>query len=109
MATGVSRAPTRPSRIGLVAERPPTRFTDVAGAEEAKEELAEIVEFLREPERFHAVGARIPRGVLLVGPPGNGKTLLARAVAGEAGVPFLRGVWLRLRRDVRRRRRLASA
>jgi cell division protease FtsH len=91
MATGAGpRAPTRPSRIGLVAERPPTRFTDVAGAEEAKEELAEIVEFLREPERFHAVGARIPRGVLLVGPPGNGKTLLARAVAGEAGVPFLR-------------------
>jgi len=90
MSTGMSRTPTRPSRIGLVAERPPTRFTDVAGAEEAKEELAEIVEFLREPERFLAVGARIPRGVLLVGPPGNGKTLLARAVAGEAGVPFLR-------------------
>src|SRR5215207_897591 len=88
--TGAPRTPTRPSRIGLVAERPPTRFTDVAGAEEAKEELAEIVEFLREPERFLAVGARIPRGVLLVGPPGNGKTLLARAVAGEAGVPFLR-------------------
>jgi cell division protease FtsH len=90
MSTGMTRTPTRPSRIGLVAERPPTRFTDVAGAEEAKEELAEVVEFLREPERFHAVGARIPRGVLLVGPPGNGKTLLARAVAGEAGVPFLR-------------------
>src|SRR5215210_7887988 len=91
MATGAGpRTPNRPSRIGLVAERPPTRFTDVAGAEEAKEELAEIVEFLREPERFLAVGARIPRGVLLVGPPGNGKTLLARAVAGEAGVPFLR-------------------
>ncbi len=90
MATGgAPRTPTRPSRIGLVAERPPTRFTDVAGADEAKEELAEIVEFLREPERFLAVGARIPRGVLLVGPPGNGKTLLARAVAGEAGVPFL--------------------
>src|SRR3954451_22416238 len=88
--TGAPRTPARPSRIGLVAERPPTRFTDVAGAEEAKEELAEIVEFLREPERFLAVGARIPRGVLLVGPPGNGKTLLARAVAGEAGVPFLR-------------------
>src|SRR3954465_3805599 len=88
--TGAPRTPTRPSRIGLVAERPPTRFTDVAGAEEAKEELGELDEFLREPERFLAVGARIPRGVLLVGPPGNGKTLLARAVAGEAGVPFLR-------------------
>ncbi|MDP8922121.1 MAG: ATP-dependent zinc metalloprotease FtsH [Chloroflexota bacterium] len=84
------RTPVRPTRIGLVAERPPTRFSDVAGADEAKEELAEIVEFLREPEKFMAVGARIPRGVLLVGPPGNGKTLLARAVAGEAGVPFLR-------------------
>src|SRR5215207_8431276 len=91
MATGAGpRTPTRPSRIGLVAERPPTRFTDVAGAEEAKEELAEVVDFLRQPERYSAVGARIPRGVLLVGPPGNGKTLLARAVAGEAGVPFLR-------------------
>jgi len=90
LSTGMTRTPTRPSRIGLVTERPPTRFTDVAGAEEAKEELSEVVEFLREPERFHAVGARIPRGVLLIGPPGNGKTLLARAVAGEAGVPFLR-------------------
>jgi cell division protease FtsH len=88
--TGNPRAPTKPTRIGLVAERPPTRFSDVAGAAEAKEELAEVVDFLRQPERFAAVGARIPRGVLLVGPPGNGKTLLARAVAGEAGVPFLR-------------------
>ncbi|MCC6179200.1 MAG: ATP-dependent zinc metalloprotease FtsH [Chloroflexi bacterium] len=90
MGGGTPRMPARPARIGLVAERPPTRFSDVAGAEEAKEELLEVVEFLREPEKFLAVGARIPRGVLLVGPPGNGKTLLARAVAGEAGVPFLR-------------------
>ena len=89
-AMGGPRSASRPGRIGLVVERPPTRFSDVAGAEEAKEELSEIVDFLRQPERYAAVGARIPRGVLLVGPPGNGKTLLARAVAGEAGVPFLR-------------------
>ncbi len=63
-------------------------FADVAGAEEEKEDLREIVEFLKNPQRFLAVGARIPRGVLLVGPPGTGKTLLARATAGEAGVPF---------------------
>ncbi|MEI8258731.1 MAG: ATP-dependent zinc metalloprotease FtsH, partial [Deltaproteobacteria bacterium] len=64
------------------------RFTDVAGVEEAKEELSEIVEFLRNPEKFTRLGAKIPKGVLLVGPPGTGKTLLARAVAGEAAVPF---------------------
>ncbi len=64
------------------------RFSDVAGCEEAKEELKEVVEFLRKPEKFEALGARIPKGVLLVGPPGTGKTLLARALAGEAKVPF---------------------
>ncbi|MBR4099137.1 MAG: AAA family ATPase, partial [Clostridium sp.] len=64
-------------------------FDDVAGAEEEKEELREIVEFLRDPQRFTALGARIPKGVLLVGPPGTGKTLIAKAVAGEAGVRFL--------------------
>jgi len=64
-------------------------FNDVAGADEEKEELAEIVEFLKNPKRFTDIGARIPKGVLLVGPPGTGKTLLAKAVAGEAGVPFL--------------------
>jgi len=63
-------------------------FNDVAGVEEAKEELQEVVTFLKEPEKFTAIGARIPRGVLLVGPPGTGKTLLAKAIAGEAGVPF---------------------
>ncbi len=65
-----------------------TTFADVAGADEEKEEMAEIVDFLKDPKKFNDLGARIPKGVLLVGPPGTGKTLLARAVAGEAGVPF---------------------
>ncbi len=77
------------SRARMFAgNRPTITFADVAGVEEAKQELAEVVEFLKYPDKFAALGARIPRGVLLVGPPGTGKTLLSRAVAGEAGVPF---------------------
>src|SRR3954452_5452044 len=77
------------SRAKLITkDMPKTTFGDVAGADEAVEELGEIKEFLQEPAKFQAVGAKIPKGVLLYGPPGTGKTLLARAVAGEAGVPF---------------------
>ena len=72
----------------FTGDQPSVTFLDVAGVEEAKEELEEVVEFLREPEKFISLGARIPKGVLLVGPPGTGKTLLAKAVSGEAGVPF---------------------
>ena len=72
----------------FTGDQPTVTFEDVAGVEEAKEELKEVVEFLREPQKFIALGARIPKGVLLVGPPGTGKTLLAKAVSGEAGVPF---------------------
>jgi cell division protease FtsH len=75
-------------RVARDMERPQVTFTDVAGAEEAKEDLKEVVEFLKEPEKFIKLGARVPKGVLMVGPPGTGKTLMARAVAGEAGVPF---------------------
>jgi cell division protease FtsH len=82
MNFGKSRART------FAGNRPTVTFADVAGVDEAKEELQEVVEFLKFPEKFAALGARIPRGVLLLGPPGTGKTLLSRAVAGEAGVPF---------------------
>jgi cell division protease FtsH len=88
--TTSGRIPSMSSRA-RVAERGEQviTFQDVAGVDEAKDEVKEIVDFLRQPDRFSAVGGRIPRGVLLVGPPGTGKTLLARSIAGEAGVPFL--------------------
>jgi cell division protease FtsH len=102
VAAGVGLVAYRFSRIGSAKgflsfgrsgirdaqSRSTTRFEDVAGVDEATEELEEVVKFLREPARFASLGARTPKGVLLVGPPGTGKTLLARAVAGEAGVPF---------------------
>ncbi len=72
-----------------ITEKPSTKFADVAGYEGVKQEIGELVEFLSSPARFRGIGARIPKGVLLVGPPGTGKTLMARAVAGEAGVPFI--------------------
>ena len=72
----------------FTGDKPTVTFEDVAGADESKQELNEVVEFLREPEKFISLGARIPKGVLMVGPPGCGKTLLAKAVSGEAGVPF---------------------
>jgi len=83
MSIGRSKAKT------YTTERPGTLFSDVAGYEGVKREIREVVDFLKEPDRFLEIGARIPKGVMLVGPPGTGKTLLARAVAGEAGVPFL--------------------
>jgi len=83
MSIGRSKAKTYSS------ERPGTSFSDVAGYENVKKEITEVVDFLKHPEKFAEIGARIPKGVLLVGPPGTGKTLIARAVAGEAGVPFL--------------------
>ena len=83
MSFGKSKA-----RMMTTADKNKITFADVAGIEEEKQELEEIVEFLKNPKKFTDMGARIPKGVLLVGHPGTGKTLLAKAVAGEAGVPF---------------------
>src|SRR5439155_8681342 len=83
MSIGRSRART------YSTERPGTTFAAVAGYAGVKQEIREVVDFLKYPEKFGEIGARIPKGMLLVGPPGTGKTLIARAVAGEAGVPFL--------------------
>ena len=83
MSVGRSKAKT------YTTERPGTLFSDVAGYEGVKQEITEVVDFLKYPEKFAEIGARIPKGILLVGPPGTGKTLIARAVAGEAGVPFM--------------------
>ncbi|HIQ81385.1 MAG TPA: ATP-dependent zinc metalloprotease FtsH [Candidatus Scatavimonas merdigallinarum] len=94
MSGGLGGDPTKQMGFGKAKikdmndEKRKTTFEDVAGADEEKEELEEIVEFLKNPQKYNDLGARIPKGVLLVGPPGTGKTLLARAVAGEAGVPF---------------------
>jgi cell division protease FtsH len=82
--TNIGRSKAREYNL----DHPEVTFDDVAGVDEAKQELLEVVDFLRRPDKYHKIGARIPRGVLLVGPPGTGKTLMARAVAGEAGVPF---------------------
>jgi cell division protease FtsH len=82
------------SAKGLIkSEKPDVKFDDVAGNDEAKEEVKEIVDFLKNPDRYIDLGAKIPKGVLLVGPPGTGKTLLAKAVAGEANVPFFCSEW----------------
>ena len=87
-ASGLLKRVGGPQRAEVKPEKQKARFDDVKGCDEAKEELREVVDFLRSPEKYNQLGGKLPKGVLLVGPPGTGKTLLARAVAGEAGVPF---------------------
>ncbi|EHA47571.1 cell division protease ftsH [Pyricularia oryzae 70-15] len=88
MFTSVNKKMSTQKHMEVKADKQKTRFKDVHGCEEAKEELQDLVEFLKNPDKFSSLGGKLPKGVLLVGPPGTGKTLLARAVAGEAGVPF---------------------
>src|SRR5204863_590952 len=83
------RVPTLEKARTIDPQSVTVTFADVAGVDEAKDEVQEVVDFLKDPTRFESIGGRIPRGILLVGPPGTGKTLLARSMAGEAGVPFI--------------------
>ena len=87
--SGLVKAAPRQSEFELAENQKPARFSDVHGVDEAKEELRDVIDFLRNPKEFSTLGGKLPKGVLMIGPPGTGKTLLARAVAGEAGVPFL--------------------
>lgn len=87
--SGLVKAAPRQSEFELAENQKPARFSDVHGVDEAKEELRDVIDFLRNPTEFGTLGGKLPKGVLMIGPPGTGKTLLARAVAGEAGVPFL--------------------